>query len=457
MITYKNFILNSEDILMDKVLKYAKEHNYTKYTSTLKEAWRLSIAGLSDALIIAMEKNDKIPELGPDDDYSKDEIAEFGIMEARKHRSRGITLGMFLGLMKYYQQAYIDLIKESELLPDEKEYFSQYVKRYFDHLELGFTIEWSGLSKKQEFEELQEINRSMTNEKNKYLTVFESIYDPIILINKQNNIENINHGAVNLLFDDASGMKYYSNIHMNFMPDWLKNVLQLFTEQCKEEILLERTLETKLGQKTFMIKLKKMLDISEKYSGTVIIFYDITERLKIERELKIQYEKMEVYAHTDPMTGISNRRTGIMLLEQELSLLSNETPLCICFIDIDGLKTVNDTYGHAEGDALINFIVSGIKSTISKADMVSRMGGDEFLIVFPNRREMEADKIMKQICSQMAEFDQKGEKPYQHSFSYGIIEVTRENALSTDDIIKEVDMKMYQNKNLKKSLQYKKI
>ncbi len=156
MTEFTSFLMNQEDTLVEKILRYAKKRNYTKYTSTLKEAWRLSVAGLSEALIKAIEKNKDIPEMGTDDDYTRDEIAEFGILEARKHRSRGITLVMFLGLFKYYQQSYIDLVKESSFRPEQKEYYCQYIRRYFDHVELSFTMEWTGLTKDQEFEELQE-------------------------------------------------------------------------------------------------------------------------------------------------------------------------------------------------------------------------------------------------------------------------------------------------------------
>ncbi|MEQ8156880.1 MAG: GGDEF domain-containing protein, partial [Clostridiaceae bacterium] len=101
----KRIILDSEEILMDKTLSYAKKQNYTKYTSTLREAWRMSIAGLSEALVKVIEKSDTIFEMGPDDDFTKSEVAEFGIIEAQRHRSRGVTLSMYLGLMKYYHQA----------------------------------------------------------------------------------------------------------------------------------------------------------------------------------------------------------------------------------------------------------------------------------------------------------------------------------------------------------------
>ena len=317
----KALISDSEEILLDKILKYAKERNYVKYTSTLREAWRLSIAGLSEALIKVINKSSSIPEIGPDDDFAESEIAEFGISEARKHRSRGTTLSMYLGLMKYYHQSYTDLINESNFTREEKEYFIQYIKRFFDHVELGFTEEWAGLSEKKSIEELRKANREMTNEKNKYLTVFESIYDPIILVDKDNNIENINYKAAEIFLGEAiPGVKYYGKADTDKELGWFSEELIKFTGLNKNETLLQKTVQTKSGERTFLIKFKKMLDISEKYSGTVTIFYDITERIKIEKELKIQQEKLEFYAFTDPMTGVSNRRTGFMILEKELAM-----------------------------------------------------------------------------------------------------------------------------------------
>jgi diguanylate cyclase len=450
----KRIILDSEEILMEKILKYAKEHNYVKYTSTLKEAWRMSISGISEAIIKVIEKSSSIPEMGPDEDFTKSEVAEFGISQAQKHRSRGVTLGMYLGLMKYYHQVYTDIINESNFSHKEKEYFSQYIKRFFDHVELGFTIEWAGLSEKLKLKELQEANREITNEKNKYLTVFESIYDPIILVDKDNNIVNINYKAAEVFLNVAiSGMKYYGKINTDKELDWLNEELIKFIDLNKDEILQEKTVETKAGQKTFLIKFKKMLDVSEKYTGTVIIFYDITERIKIERELKIQHEKLEFYAFTDPMTGVSNRRTGLMMLEKELALVSRtDTPLSICFMDVDRLKIVNDTYGHTEGDLLINFIVSSIKSSVREIDTVSRMGGDEFLVIFPTCYESDAKGVVERICNKLEEYNKRGEKPFKYSFSYGIIEITRDSKLSANDVIKAADEKMYQNKLSKNTI-----
>jgi len=151
------------------------------------------------------------------------------------------------------------------------------------------------------------------------------------------------------------------------------------------------------------------------------------------------------------MTGVSNRRTGLMILEKELVLVPIKgAPLSICFLDVDGLKNANDIWGHEEGDCLINVITSSIKSSIREIDTISRMGGDEFLIIFPGCHESDAEQAVRKIKDKLEAYDMKDEKPYKHSFSYGIIEITEASKLSANDVIKRADGKMYQNKMLKR-------
>ena len=99
--------LSSEEIFREKILKCAKDLDYDKYTSTLMDAWRVSIAGLSEALFKILDGNSAIHE-GP------------------IHRSRAISLAMSLGFMKYYYQTYIDFMAESDCSPEEKKLFSKF-------------------------------------------------------------------------------------------------------------------------------------------------------------------------------------------------------------------------------------------------------------------------------------------------------------------------------------------
>jgi diguanylate cyclase (GGDEF)-like protein len=448
----KTIISESEEYLIDRILHYAIEHKYAKYTSTLREAWRMSIDGLSKALIKVIDVGGPIPEMSPDDDFTTNEFADFGIMEARKHRSRGVTLVMFLSFMKYYQQAYIDMLLNRKLPQDELVFYSQFIKRTFDIIELGFIAEWTGLSEKKMLDELQGTNREMENEKNKYLTVFESIFDPVILMNKDNKVENLNMKAAESFLDiAASGLTYYSENLAEITFDWLIEDLTAFVQAGLEENFKQITIETKKGPRTYQMKFKKMLDVSEKYRGTVVVLYDITERIDSEEMLQKQHEELEYYAYTDALTGSANRRTGLMTLERELALVRRrDTPLSVCFLDVDGLKRVNDIYGHLEGDDLIISVSSAIRNTVRGVDVVSRIGGDEFLIIFPYCSEINAKKALDRVFDRLAILDKTESKPYQRSFSYGLVEITKDSTLTMNDVIRSADKLMYQDKLLKK-------
>lgn len=268
-------------------MSYAKQHNYSKKTATLEEAWRISISGLSQALATALNLYSDVPEIDADDDYSYNQITAFGIFEARRHRYRGVTLEIFLGLMIYYRQAYLDLILDSDLPQPTKDKYSLFIIRFFDHVELGFLNEWTSQKKDNLMEQLQIANQSITNEKNKYLTIYESIPTPIIIFNQNNLIDNLNLAAVEFLQGTGRpGVDYYSQTEVRqgieIFP-WLIEEFNSFTDgnsvvsKIEKEINLDGS-----GVTTISIIFKRMLDISEKFKGTVVIITDITTRKQME-------------------------------------------------------------------------------------------------------------------------------------------------------------------------------
>ncbi|MEQ8188019.1 MAG: ATP-binding protein, partial [Candidatus Eremiobacterota bacterium] len=281
-----NILTENENWLIERVIHYAREHGYSKYTSTLAEAWRISINGLSQAILDALKVYSEPPELNPDDDYLKDPVTSFGIIEAQKHRSRGVTIGMFLGLLKYYRQSYVDLIIESDFDEKEKKKYRLFIDRVFDRIEIGFSTEWTGLSGAEELEELQVTNRFLSNEKDRYLTSFESLKNPVILLDSNNTVININH-AGNELFKDFAlpGSAYYALNPLESRLPFLEEELSSFASMNNAELELEKEIETVKGKRCFQIKLKKMLDVSERFTGAIAILNDITELKLIQEEL----------------------------------------------------------------------------------------------------------------------------------------------------------------------------
>ncbi|HJX70724.1 MAG TPA: hypothetical protein VJ346_02195, partial [Bacteroidales bacterium] len=200
--TYTGLLQNSEDWLISRILSYSRKYKFTKYTSTLHEAWRLSVQGLSTSLIEAARLFSlRIPELHPVDDYTDDPVSSFGVIEAQKHRERGVSLSMFMGLVKYYRQTYNDLFDGSELDAEAIQRYRLFTRRCFDRIEIAYMTEWTSNTEKELLDELQSANRNLTNEKNKYLTIFESFYSPIIILNDNNLITDFNLAASRLFTD----------------------------------------------------------------------------------------------------------------------------------------------------------------------------------------------------------------------------------------------------------------
>ncbi|WP_099189519.1 GGDEF domain-containing protein [Tepidibacter mesophilus] len=109
---------------------------------------------------------------------------------------------------------------------------------------------------------------------------------------------------------------------------------------------------------------------------------------------KISKEKIKCFSEYDEMTGVLNRRAGLHSLNKQYTdIVSNGGGISICFIDINGLKSVNDALGHEAGNELIMTVVKGIKKHTKKSDFVIRMGGDEFLVIFANLDIEQAENV----------------------------------------------------------------
>ena len=164
LLPLERIVTENEGWLAARVLSYVRDNGYTRYTSTREEPWRLSIAGLSQSLIQALHSPDPLAEFPADMDFATDHVCSFGVEEARRHRSRGITLAMFLGLMKYCRRSYLDLVRSSGLEREAEERCLLIVERFFDRVEIGFCAEWGAVSESRRVAELEERVRSRTAE-----------------------------------------------------------------------------------------------------------------------------------------------------------------------------------------------------------------------------------------------------------------------------------------------------
>ncbi len=317
----RSIIESGEAWLVNRILNYAKQRDYVKYTSTLVEAWRASIAGLSSALLQIIDAGAVCPEPGPDEDFTKDPPALFGIIEAQKHRSRGGAIGMFLGLMKYYRQSYLDLVRQAELDQEKKNDYAVFIGRCFDRIELGYASAWCTQTNNETVTDLRAANHSLTHEKNLYLALFESMPDPAILFNERHELISANHAAMQLLSADAaSGETYYgpaSDLPLAF-PAWVNALPDRLSPETGESSFTKR-INSAGGVLFFEIRLRRILDVSGKFSGLMAVLKDITLREQTQEALGKSEEAFRAL--------FESSRDAIMLLDRKGFFDCNKTTL----------------------------------------------------------------------------------------------------------------------------------
>ncbi len=158
-------------------------------------------------------------------------------------------------------------------------------------------------------------------------------------------------------------------------------------------------------------------------------------------------ERIAFYSMYDPLTGVFNRRAGLEKLQAKMDLPERRgRRIVLIFADVNGLKEVNDTFGHDAGDALILAVSQTFKANIRKEDYIVRLGGDEFLMVLTDTSGNDAEIVWQRIISQFDAINQTGERPYLISVSHGLAAVDDYSEESVDNLVKLADAAMYDEK-----------
>ena len=157
-----------------------------------------------------------------------------------------------------------------------------------------------------------------------------------------------------------------------------------------------------------------------------------------------EYDKISETARTDELTRMLNRRGGSERLMRALEQGSRENQVVtVVLYDINELKSVNDRYGHSEGDRLLQYVAAIAKECLGRLDFMYRLSGDEFVMVFYGRDMKAADESMKRLLTRAGQERKRQLQEYDVSFSYGIAEVCPGDMGSVEDIISRADEQMY--------------
>ncbi len=292
----------------------------------------------------------------------------------------------------------------------------------------------------------KELNQKLQTEKEKFASLFSNTPDPIIEIDSQGDIVNINDEFIKK-FKYQPGEIIGENIDAALKQSGRKNSVNksltaklLAGEMLRKEV---RRFDREGNPYNFLLKTVP-ITVEDEVVGGYAIYSDITERKKKEQELIYK-------TNHDELTGLHNRSFLIKKLE-ELNKTS-AVPLSIIMIDVNGLKIINDTFGHSTGDKVLKTVAEVLENLAREQDLVVRYGGDEFIILMP-QTEITSARVTGEKIRQECDKRSQDNMPISLGMGFAVKNNPQEDL---NGIIKEADDRMMQDKMINSKSQKNRI
>ena len=176
-----------------------------------------------------------------------------------------------------------------------------------------------------------------------------------------------------------------------------------------------------------------------------------TEELKSSNvELQKAQIALEQLASADELTGLQNRRGFLALAAQSIKLANrSQESFALVFVDLDGLKKINDTLGHSDGDLAITDAARILSDSFRHCDVLGRLGGDEFAILMSDADQESGRIVKKRLADKVDKLNAEGHRPYTLSLSVGMLVCNSDEKAPLETLLSKVDALMYEEKKRK--------
>ena len=165
-------------------------------------------------------------------------------------------------------------------------------------------------------------------------------------------------------------------------------------------------------------------------------------------------EELRQLATVDELTGLANRRGFFALGEHELLVAARtRAAVALLFVDVDGLKRVNDQLGHAVGDVLLKEAAEVIRETIRASDLAGHLGGDEFCVLLMGDPELDPNRALERMRTTTALHNQRPGRDFLLSLSIGLSSIPPGRSVTLEELIDAADEGMYEDKRAKRDAQ----
>ncbi len=296
----------------------------------------------------------------------------------------------------------------------------------------------------EDITERTKMEEELSVQKAYFQQLFENSPEGIVLLDNTDRVVDVNKGFLKI-FRYSREEVIGQLVNDLIVPSWLKNEGSELTGNVLggEVIRAETTRRRKDGSSVQVAILGYPIMLTEKQVGVFGMYRDITER-------KIQEKRIHYLSYHDKLTGLYNRTYFEDAVQRHVQ---EQKPLSIIMGDMNGLKLINDAFGHYQGDLLLKNVARILKENCRDDEIIARWGGDEFAVLMPEVKHKEAVKRAERIKRIIGDMDYF-ETPV--SISLGVASRTEGNE-GMHEIIREAEGEMYHNKLMESKSFYKNI
>jgi diguanylate cyclase (GGDEF)-like protein/PAS domain S-box-containing protein len=276
--------------------------------------------------------------------------------------------------------------------------------------------------------------------------LFENASDIIYTHDPKGNFTSLNLAGQHILgytLEEALRL----NIAQVVAPKYLKTAREMIERRAEESQAIRHELEifAKDGRRIPIEVSTRVIMKRGQAVGVQGIARDITERKRTE-------ETLRSLSLIDDLTGLYNRRGFLALAEQQAKLTQRTGHgFTLVFADLDGLKKINDTFGHKAGDAALRTVAEILKKSFRESDIIARLGGDEFTILALEDYEAPARRaVTSRLVENLKKYARQENRPFDLSLSVGVVHFNPESGSSLEELIAQADKAMYEEKQGKK-------